>query len=412
MTASAHPELLLDRLLSENVPLMQRAFSPLQQAYLLNRCLSELPTATDGVVDGFVRLYHEEVQRARQESHPFDSDLDAFLTSRPEQLKVVWGDCIDVLRAMRSESVHLFVTSPPYYNAREYSHWDDLDRYLDDMRAVVSECHRVLANHRAFVFNIADVFDNDRRRTRATWGRRRIPLAAYFVSLFEDAGFRFVDDFIWDKGEVQSQRHKNGDNPYPLYQYPINCYEHIMVFFKHEPDETPYPCPACGSLDVSINGHGIGGFKTWECNDARCSQRSSGGRGKRFSARLHVMTGLRSEANLIDDDLLQAWRRDIVRFPPVIKIDSNGRNRLGHTAPFPAEIPAYAVRALSGVGETVVDPFAGSFTTPIEAVRHGRVGVGVELNKVGFRDAVIANLDRSLGLFGNGWEETDVGGVI
>ena len=53
----------------------------------------------------------------------------------------------------------------------------------------------------------------------------------------------FVDDFIWDKGEVQSQRHKNGNRPYPLYQYPANCYEHILIFHKHRLDKTKYPCP-------------------------------------------------------------------------------------------------------------------------------------------------------------------------
>ena len=64
--------------------------------------------------------------------------------------------------------------------------------------------------------------------------------------IFEEHGFQFVDDFIWDKGEVQTQRHKNGNRPYPLYQYPVNCYEHIFIFYKHRLDETLYPCPVCG----------------------------------------------------------------------------------------------------------------------------------------------------------------------
>ena len=71
-----------------------------------------------------------------------------------------------------------------------------------------------LDNHRPIVWNVGDIFDNDNRITTAKWAKRRIPLGAYFTLLLEKQGFHFVDDFIWDKGEVQSQRHKNGDKPY------------------------------------------------------------------------------------------------------------------------------------------------------------------------------------------------------
>ncbi len=160
--------------------------------------------------------------------------------------KIIWGDCLDVLKGLPSESVGLMVTSPPYYNAREYSQWKNLTLYLEDMRAIIREAYRVLDNHRVFVFNVGDIFDNDNLTTTSTWGKRRIPLGAYFTQIFEEEGFTFVDDFIWDKGEVQSQRQKNGNNPYPFYQYPLNCYEHIFIFHKHRNDPIRFPCPICG----------------------------------------------------------------------------------------------------------------------------------------------------------------------
>jgi DNA modification methylase len=64
---------------------------------------------------------------------------------------------------MDSESISLMVTSPPYYNARDYSIWSNLDEYLKDMRLIIEEAYRVLNNHRVFVFNIGDIFDNDNR---------------------------------------------------------------------------------------------------------------------------------------------------------------------------------------------------------------------------------------------------------
>ena len=320
---------------------------------------------------------------------------------------MLWGSCLDLMRGMKSESIHLMVTSPPYYNARDYSQWHNLDEYLNDMKEIIQECYRVLDNHHPFVFNVGDIYDNDNLHTRSSWGKRRIPLGAYFTSIFEDVGFRFVDDFIWDKGEVQSQRHKNGDSPFPLYQYPVNCYEHIFVFYKHRKDETIYPCPVCGCLKVNGNAYSGVGIKSWECKNNECMKRSAGNRGKRFSARSHVMTQLKTESNRVDEELLRKWRRDLVQFPPVIKINSKGKNILGHTAPFPREIPAYAIQAFSGVGETVLDPFAGSFTTPIEATLTGRHGIGIELNKDLFRKAIITNVRQHLSMFDDPWLEYD-----
>ena len=98
------------------------------------------------------------------------------------------------------------VTSPPYYNARDYSLWDNLNSYLDDMKNIIKECYRVLDNHRVFVFNIGDIYGNDNLTVKSVWGKRRIPLSAYFINIFEEIGFTFYDDIIWDKGEVQSNQ--------------------------------------------------------------------------------------------------------------------------------------------------------------------------------------------------------------
>jgi len=60
---------------------------------------------------------------------------------------------------------------------------------------------------------------------------------------------------------------------------------------------------------------------------------------------------------------------------------TSGENTLGHTAPFPAEIPEFAVKMFSYPDEYVLDPFGGSFTSVITAKQLGRIGVGIELNK-------------------------------
>ena len=389
----------LDTIFRASEKYFPRVFTKDQLENFKTQCYRQIRGNQRDAIDQYVDIYCSTIKEIFQASDTQpDCRLTGFLESNPSRMKILWGDCLDYLKRMKSESVQLMVTSPPYYNARDYSSWSSLDDYLTDMESIIRELYRVLDNHRPVVFNVGDIFDNDCRHTTASWGRRRIPLGAYFTSMFENIGFHFVEDFIWDKGEVQTQRHKNSDNPYPLYQYPVNCYEHIFVFYKHRQDETLYPCPACGCLKVNGNGFSRVGVKSFECKNLDCLERSDGNRGKRFSYRSIAMNKLKTEGNHVSADLLKKWRRDIVSMPPVIKVNSKGENLLGHTAPYPSEIPSYAIQVFSGLGESVLDPFAGSFTTAIEAVKHGRHGIGIELNKNLFRRAVLANASGELGL--------------
>ena len=388
---------------------LDRIFTKKEKTNLKNRVYKRLNSHRVNVVREFTEEYRIFVKEIHQKEHSkTDDQLSSFIKSDISKVGVIWGDSFNVLNTMKSESVQLMVTSPPYYNARSYSTWPDIDKYLDDMKLIIKESYRVLDNHRPFVFNVGDIFDNDHKHTRSSWGKRRIPLGAYFTKIFEDVGFQFVDDFIWDKGEVESQRHKNANNPYPLYQYPINCYEHVFVFYKHRLDNYLYPCPICGCLKVNGNAYSGIGVKSWECKNLKCMKRSAGNRGKRFSNRTYIMNGLKKDENIIDVDLLKKWRRDIVKLNPVIKINSKGENTLGHTAPFPNEIPAYAIEVFTGKNEVVFDPFAGSFTTSIEAIKRGRNGIGVELNKSMFRNSILKNIARNNLLF----KELDKGGGI
>ena len=350
---------------------------------------------TQEYVDFFEETYTDLIKKKHQSEYKeADKDFNKFLNEDKSNLKVIWGDCLNALKKMDSESIHLMVTSPPYYNAREYSQWKDIHEYLHDMREIIKETYRVLDNHRVWVFNVGDIFSNPNTKTTSVWGKTRIPLGAYFTTMFEEEGFTFVDDFIWDKGEVQSQRNKNASTPYPLYQYPLNCYEHILVFHKHRLDLTRYPCPRCGTLTVNGNTQSEPGLQSWECKNLKCFERSESNRGKRFSLKTNITQSLKNQGkeNKIDPDFARRWRRDIIKFSPVIKINSKGENTVGHTAPFPEDIPEMAVKMFTYVGEKVLDPFGGSFTTPKVAAQLNRIGIGVELNKKDFKAAIIQNI--------------------
>ncbi len=352
----------------------------------------------DEIVYEFSNVYISFVKEKHQKQYKHsDKKLMDFINNTKDEIKIIWGDAYKVFKSMDNESVQLMVTSPPYYNARDYSIWNNLDDYLNDMTNILKESYRVLDNHRVFVFNVGDIFDNDNLKTKSTWGKRRIPLGAYFIKIFEDIGFTFVDDFIWDKGEVQSERHKNGNKPYPFYQYPMNAYEHILIFHKHRLDTTRYPCPVCGALKVNGNTQSEVGLQSWECKNNECFMRSESNRGKRFSLKSIITQSRQTKKNEISDSMIKKWRKDIVKFSPVIKINSKGENILGHTAPFPEDIPEMAINFFSYKDEIVLDPFAGSFTTPIVANKLGRIGIGIEINKDRFRESILKNIQNKLG---------------
>lgn len=283
-------------------------------------------------------------------------------------------DCLEGLSRISDGSVSLAVTSPPYYNARDYSHWDSFDDYMRDMRAIFTEMFRVLQNHRYVVINVGDV---TAQVGKAKWAVKKLPLGAYFTVMMEEIGFQFVDDYIWDKGEPQSKRHL-GNPPFPFYQYPVNCYEHILVFVKHVKETEKIPCPVCNETITQSNSQTGIGIQSWECKNPKCPEKSKSGRGKRFSKRSVMMQSYQTEENRIDDGFIKKWRRDIVRFNPVIKINSKGENIIGHPAPFPEDIPEMAIRYFSGVGDVVLDMFAGSGTTAVACIRNNRNYIGFE----------------------------------
>lgn len=286
-------------------------------------------------------------------------------------------DCLIGLKQMCDDSIDLMVTSPPYYNAREYSQWETVEDYMNDMKNIFIEVFRTLKNHHYIIVNVGDI---SCQVGKAKWSVRRLPLGAMFTMMLEDIGFEWIDDYIWDKGEPQSKRHL-GNPPYPFYQYPVNCYEHILVFAKHKLDKTKIPCPDCGELIIQSNSCSGIGVQSWECKNPKCPTKSVKGRGKRFSTRSIMMNVYQTEENEIDRDFIHNWRRDIVRITPVIKTNCKGENIVGHTAPFPEEIPEMAIRYYSGVNDLVVDIFSGSGTTCRVAKKLNRQYLGFELNE-------------------------------
>lgn len=150
------------------------------------------------------------------------------------KVKVVYGDALDSLRSMESNTLSGVVTSPPYYNAKSYSQWPNIYCYLYDMYNIFAEVYRTMKDGGVVLFNIFDYFDNENNIVLSAMGNKRMILGAYMIDIFERIGFTVCGNIIWNKGEIQGNRSFNQGNLTPYYQAPLNCWEHILILSKGE----------------------------------------------------------------------------------------------------------------------------------------------------------------------------------
>ena len=104
--------------------------------------------------------------------------------------------CLDTMSRMKDNSIDLVVTSPPYFNAREYSQYSDVSSYMAEMKRIFEEVYRVLGEARFLAVNISPVLVPREKRSEES---RRIPLPFYYVPMLEEIGFLFLEDIIWKK---------------------------------------------------------------------------------------------------------------------------------------------------------------------------------------------------------------------
>lgn len=145
---------------------------------------------------------------------------------------IIHGDSYDALRGLSESSIDAAVTSPPYYNAKLYSQWNNIYCYLYDMYNISREIYRVLKEGGVYLFNIFDYFDNENNIVLSAMGDKRMILGAYMIDIFRRVGFEICGNIIWNKGEIQGNRSFNQGNMTPYYQAPLNCWEHVFILSK------------------------------------------------------------------------------------------------------------------------------------------------------------------------------------
>ncbi len=151
----------------------------------------------------------------------------------PDFLKdtVINGDVRKILKYVPDESVHLTFTSPPYYNARDYSIYVSYNAYLDFLMEVFNEVRRITKEGRFLIVNTSPVIIPRVSRAHAS---KRYPIPFDLHSRLVENGWEFIDDIIWLKPETSVKNRNAGflQHRKPLAYKPNAVTEYLMVYRK------------------------------------------------------------------------------------------------------------------------------------------------------------------------------------
>ena len=161
---------------------------------------------------------------ANEQPHPVSWD---FLKN-----VVVLGDVLEVLKRVPDESFHLTFTSPPYYNARDYSIYPSYQAYLDFLEKVFRMTHQKTKAGRFLIVNTSPIIIPRISRQHASM---RYPIPFDMHHFLARMGWDFIDDIVWVKPESSVKNRNAGflQHRKPLGYKPNARTEYLMVYRKH-----------------------------------------------------------------------------------------------------------------------------------------------------------------------------------
>lgn len=262
----------------------------------------------------------------------------AAATTAPLAPAVYFGDCLDVLETLPSDSVDLIVTSPPYADARKHTYGGiHPDLYVKWFCERAEEMHRVLKPSGSFVLNIKE---------KAVQGERHTYVLELILALKRDVGFRWVEEYVWHKKTSAPGKWK--------YRF-RDAWERLLHFSI--------------SPDIKMNQDAVK-VPTGDWTAKRLANMSANDRARQESA---TRSGVGRK--------IAAWEGKQFVYPSNVLHQAPVCHNTGHSAAFPEWLPEFFIKLFTDEGDVVLDPFLGSGTTYRVAERLGRIPIGIEINE-------------------------------
>jgi len=241
--------------------------------------------------------------------------------------KIIIGDSRQ-MKEVSDESVHLIITSPPYWQLKDYGNGkqigfnDTYEEYINNLNLVWNECHRILHEGCRLCINIGDQFARS-----VYYGRYKvIPIRTEIIKFCENIGFDYMGAIIWQKVttcHTTGGATVMGSFPYPRSGILKLDYEFILIF-------------------------------------------------KKYGNQPKVSREVKEQSKLTQEEWNQYFTGHW-NFP--------GEKQDKHLAMFPEELPKRLIKMFSFVDDTVLDPFLGSGTTSLAAKNLNRNSIGYEINE-------------------------------
>ena len=145
---------------------------------------------------------------------------------------VVNADTIETMKLLKDESIHFTFTSPPYYNARDYSIYPSYKHYLDFLAEVFKEVHRITKEGRFLIVNTSPIIIPRISRSHSS---KRYPIPFDIHPYLMEMGWEFIDDIVWLKPEASVKNRIGGFQQHkkPLGYKPNSVTEYLMVYRKN-----------------------------------------------------------------------------------------------------------------------------------------------------------------------------------
>ncbi len=193
-------------------------------------------TKVDKTLKALMVHPNEMIKSVIQKEYFSNSDIKKSLLKHTEshsfmQNVVVNADVLETLNCVPDESVHLTFTSPPYYNARDYSIYKSYQDYLDFLQKVFKETHRITKEGRFLVVNTSPVIVPRISRAHSS---KRYPIPFDLHTILVNQGWEFIDDIVWQKPEYSVKNRVGGFQQHrkPLGYKPNSVTEYLMVYRK------------------------------------------------------------------------------------------------------------------------------------------------------------------------------------